>query len=148
MIYGEKPLLPLRDGYNPQIPNATDTLKLPGGVSQMRRVTVRPITSVKAQYLLTSCEMIRWYKAWYRRETLEGALSFTARLAVDNALFADYTVQFNSPPSIIHNGYRGLLRVSYDVLSRDPQDDCDFLAVYDEYGNCSTCALEELSNAL
>lgn len=148
MIFGGKPLLPLRSGYNPEIPNATTSLKLPGGVAQVRREVVKPITTVRVEYLLDSCFMIQWYKAWYRQETAEGALSFTARLAIDNTELRDYTVQFASAPSIIHNGYRGLLRCTYEVLSRADDDNCDHLLIYDELGNCSNCSLEKLSDAL
>ena len=149
MIYGEKPLLPLRDGYAPDIPNGTTTLVLPGGASELRRRQVTPITTVRARYLLTSCEMIQWYKAWYRSATLEGGDTFTARLAIDNATFADYTVQFVSPPTIRQDGYRGLVTCEYEVLSRNTTvDNCPYIVIYDEYGNCSKCVVEDVRNAV
>lgn len=149
MIYAGKPILPLRDGYKPEIPRSVTEIILPGGPSSQRRVTGTPITTVSAQYLLTSQFMICWYKAWYRRATLEGAEPFTARLAIDNALYADYTVQFSAPPRIQHFGYRGLLSVSYEVLNRyNGADNCDYLVVYDALGNCTKCSMETLRNAL
>lgn len=148
MIYGGSTLLPVREGYNPEIPRAVAELRLPGGPTQVRRERVRPITTVAARYLLTSPTMICWYRAWYRRETLEGGSSFTARIAVDNALFADYTVQFTKAPTIVHNGYRGLLTCNYEILSRNPATDCDYLVLYDQFGNCVNCSLETLSDAV
>lgn len=149
MIYGGKPLLPLRSGYKPEIPRSVVETTLPGGPSSQRRVTATPITSITVQYLLTSCFMIEWYKAWYRRETLEGAKPFTARLAVDNAVYADYTVQFAAPPRIQSQGYRALLTVQYEVLNRvTDADNCEYLVVYDALGNCSTCSMETLRDAL
>lgn len=148
MIYGGKPLLPLREGYTPEIPRAVTELQLPGGPTQIRRQVVRPITTVTARYLLNSPFAICWYKAWYRREALEGGAQFTARLAVDNALFADHTVQFTRAPTIVHNGYRGLLTCNYEVLSRNPSQDCDYLILYDAFGNCVNCSLETLSDAV
>lgn len=149
MLWAGKPILPLRQGYTPEIPRSVTEIILPGGPSSQRRVTATPITPVSVQYMLTSCFMIEWYKAWYRRETLEGALPFTARLAIDNALYADYTVQFSAPPRIQSQGYRGLLSVSYEVLSRVTDiNNCDYFNVYDALGNCTTCSLESLNNAL
>ena len=148
MIYGGKPLLPLRGGYVPEIPHAVTVLKLPGGPSEVRRREVQPITTITAQYYLSSRFMIAWYKAWYRRETLEGGLTFTTRLAIGNAVFADHIVQFSEAPSIRHDGYRGLLTCKYDVLSYDTAENCDYLVLYDKYGNCTTCALETLNDAL
>lgn len=148
MIYNGSPLLPLRQGYSPQIPYGATVLKLPSGVSQVRRETVKPITTVRAQYRLTSCFMIQWYKAWYRSVALEGGATFTARLAMDNAELADYIVQFKSAPTIASDGYHGILTCDYEILSRNPSDDCDYLAIYDEFGNCSSCSLETLNDAL
>lgn len=149
MIWAGKPLLPLRSGYAPQIPRSVDIVTLPGGPSSQRRITATPITPVSAQYLLTSCFMIEWYKAWYRRETLEGAEPFTARLAIDNALYADYTVQFSAAPTIQSQGYRGLLTARYEVLDRViTGDNCDYFNVYDALGNCSTCSMETLRAGL
>lgn len=149
MIYAAKPLLPLRDGYTPEIPRSVAETTLPGGPSSQRRVTGTPISSVTVRYLLTSCFMIEWYKAWYRRETAEGALPFTARLAIDNALYADYTVQFSAPPTIQSQGYRALLTARYEVLDRvTTGDSCDYFNVYDALGNCVTCSLESLNAGL
>lgn len=150
MIYGGRPLLPLRGGYVPELPYGAEVLKLPGGPSSIRRRNVNPITTVSAQYYLSSCFMIAWYKAWYRREALEGGAQFTARLAIGNALFADYTVQFAAAPTIRHDGHRGLLTCSYDVLSVPiaPDDNCDYIALYDQFGNCFTCALEDLQREI
>jgi hypothetical protein len=149
MIYGGSVLLPLRNGYTPEIPYSVDITVLPGGPSSQRRVTATPISSVTAQYRLTSCFMIEWYKAWYRRETLEGALPLTARLAVDNGLFADYTVQFAAPPTIQHFGYQGLLTCRYEILNRNTSaDNCDYLVLYDALGNCVSCSLETLRDGL
>lgn len=149
MIWAGKPLLPLRDGYSPEIPRSVTEVILPGGPSSQRRVTATPISAITVRYLLTSCFMIEWYKAWYRRETLEGAESFTARLAIDNALYADYTVQFSAPPTIQSQGYRALLTARYEVLSRvTTGDNCQYFNVYDALGNCTTCSLETLNAGL
>jgi len=149
MLWAGKPLLPLRGGYVPEIPRSVTEIVLPGGPGSQRRVTATPITTVGAQYLLTSCFMIEWYKAWYRRETLDGAEPFTARLAIDNALYADYIVQFSQPPRIQRQGYRGLLSVTYEVLDRVTDgDNCSYINVYDILGNCTTCSLETLHAGL
>lgn len=118
MIYGGSMILPLRSGYTPELPRAVTVTTLPGGPSSQRRTAVTPITDITVQYLLSSCFMVEWYKAWYRRETLEGALPFVARLAIGGTPFADYNVQFAAAPTIAHAGYRGLLSCRYEVLSR------------------------------
>ena len=61
--------------------------------------------------------MINWFKAWYRVMALEGGGTFNAKLSVNGAPLAVYTVQFAAAPVIMDYGYYGVLSATFEVLS-------------------------------
>lgn len=116
MIYNGEYLEPLKDALKPDIPRSVSVLQLAGGPSRQIRDTVHPFSPVTANYLLDSCTMVEWFKAWWRVVAMEGGATVTAKLSVNGGPLAVYNVQFTAPASIVHYGYRAILSISVEVV--------------------------------
>lgn len=116
MIYGGEYLEPLKPALKPDQPRAVSVLQLSGGPSRQQRDVVSPFPTVTADYLLTDCFMINWFRAWWRITALEGGATVSAKLSVNGGPLAVYNVQFTAPPVLVDYGYRARLSVSMTVV--------------------------------
>lgn len=118
MIYNGTPLVPLRSTYNPELMRSVIQTSLGGGPSRIVRNEVRKPVKVSVEYFLKSTDMVEWFRLWYRRDTKEGGLQFTARLAF-NGVLNPYICQWVSAPALQYTGWRGVVRGELEVLGFD-----------------------------
>jgi hypothetical protein len=116
MIYGGEYMQPLKSALKPEQPRAVSILELAGGPSRQLREAVSPFPTITADYLLTDCFMIAWFRAWWRVIAREGGATVTAKLSVNGGPLAVYNVQFTGPAVIVDYGYRAVLSVSMSVV--------------------------------
>lgn len=139
LLFGGKPLIPLRPSYRLTNPNGVIQTQIAGGASRQRKKFFNGTYLVSSTYELDEFAL-DWIQVFFQKN--EGK-KFIAHLAADRPIVEPYVVQVVSEWQFPdYSGFRGQLTVEYEVFQARNQCLDNFLyEVYPCWGSDIGCVL-------